>query len=67
MECTVRVILTDDREHFFEDVEVDMDIDARMLKIYSGTIGKALLASFPFDQLVFYSARFEGVSVPHAA
>jgi hypothetical protein len=66
MERTVRVILTDDQEHCFKDVEVDMDIDTRILRIYSGTEGKALLASVPFDQLVFYSARFEVFLSPHA-
>jgi hypothetical protein len=66
MERTIRVILKDDQEHLFEDAEVDMDIDARILRIYSGTEGKALIASFPFDQLVIYSERYEGFISAHS-
>jgi hypothetical protein len=67
MERTVRVTLTDDQEHLFEDAEVDMDIEARILRIYSGTARKVLIASFAFDQLVIYSERFGGVISPHVA
>jgi hypothetical protein len=66
MERNVRVILKDDQEHLFEDAEGDMDIDARILRIYAGTEGKALLASFTFDQLVIYSEHFERFISPHS-
>jgi hypothetical protein len=66
MERTVRVILKDDQEHLFEDAEVDMDIDARILRIYSCTERHVLIASFPFDQLVIYSERFGGFISPHS-
>jgi hypothetical protein len=67
MQRTVRVILKNDQEYFFEDAAVDMNIDTRLLSIYSGTEPHVLRASFPFDQVVIYSERFEGFIAPHAA
>jgi hypothetical protein len=67
MQRTVRVILKDDQEHLFEDAAVDMNIDTHILSIYSGTEPRVLRASFPFDQVVIYSERFESFISPRAA